>query len=324
MGVRVSDPTWLAEESARRYITWLGWIREKPTVGDRFRSVVDALVESLDVALRQREELQPSDIEFHAGLLTPELHDEWENLVNPYALGFGDEEAPTIVVGTEEAYDARKLALWNCGGAVLRLCESKPEVFGRLLEGDPEWPDAESAAASKLPARYHRQPMAFAKAPRGRSTWHLVARVMSCEFQEIGLRTYQIDRSAVPAKAASLGLPPDPVRTRWLAESLQRLGATARVLLLHGHIGPLVSPKDENAWDRANREISCAFLGVDALASCQAADAPAHTAMFRAGGRTVIWTGALSGRNRQIVGEYLPALARLVEESGGYTAPPAR
>lgn len=308
----------LALDAARRYGVRLRWLKRKPGASLQLRQVIDKLISSLDAAIRLENRLTPDDIPFTSSLVTPLLESgEWQELVNPFSVGYGREDAPLVVMGTEEAYDPKRdLGLWNCAGAVVTLSGSSLPILRKLAFGAPE----ETVAAFErdrghgpyhvYPAEYMRDgKKASAASTRLSSVWFNLAGSLGTTVELLGDACYQIERSALPATAAGQGLPPDPDRVTWLADTLPLMPAP--VLLLHGSVGP---PDEVGSWwGRANNRVTCAFLGASTLPPAARGRTPSeHPVVFSSGHRKAIWATSLSGRNRYLDAAYRLELQRVL------------
>lgn len=303
----------LATESASLYATYVHWIAGRPGLPAQGVDAIRIIEQSLRAALRSRENVRIEDLPLTTHTLAPLIATgEWEDVINPFALGWGDEAAGVVVMGTEEAYEPDSdLVLWNCGGAILRLCGSRIDVVVHLAEG--RRPDGwGSLAAHPLPSKlgpfhvdtpYWMDHVRKRIPPRG--TWACLRHVLGIEdAHDVGHGCYQIERSARPALTAVAGVPPTRDRRRFLAWASSRLSSANRVLLIQGRATTLPGP-DSDVWTNVNSLVTSAFLGVEDLPSAEKLDVDDGRSIFRfvVAERTALWTRQLSGQN--VTDEYL-------------------
>lgn len=79
---------------------------------------------------------------------------------------------------------------------------------------------------------------------------------MGVPLGDVGEQTYQIDRSAHPARKAARGAPPASARRDFLVQLLQAFRSSACVLVLHGKT---VQTGDD--WEMCNRALTETFVG---------------------------------------------------------------
>src|SRR5450759_1774295 len=122
------------EESARLYIGHLRSELSKGVWADAASTAAGQLILSIEAALEERESLKPASIEFTRESMLQVTPADSVGFVNQYTLGWGRDDAPIIVMGTEEAYtaDPQELALWNCGCAIIWLSRGRGDVVIRL------------------------------------------------------------------------------------------------------------------------------------------------------------------------------------------------
>jgi hypothetical protein len=303
----------LVDAAARGYLHQLRLLQKELRAEGRLGRVVENLILSHDAALEKRRELAAADVPFERGQLV-DLSD-WQLLaiLDQHALGWGRDNVPLIVMGTEEAYNpatAGDIAL-ACCSSVLWLSGSKIDV---LVKIDPK---VAGAARSPRARPYHLQPNDFygVETWPGRSTWECLATLLRPDNPlsllapptgpaslGLGDLCYQTDVSAYPSKLASGGRQPVPERVKFLSGLVSAFDG-ARVLLFHG--GP---------WDSAREAIASSFLGRPAKLTPH--DAPREWfAWDQSGDRSIIHTYALSGRVRN---RYLELVrSRLIELAPG-------
>jgi hypothetical protein len=170
----MTSHTEIVELSARWYRAYLDYQRTMGELGAKAATALDALVDTLDLALSKRSELRASDIPFSRDLMSDLPERDWMRFLNDFTLGTGSDRAPVIAVGTEEAYEAgsENLAEWMCSCAVLWLCNSNPDVLvkvGGAARGD----------GSQRPYHVHPNDFLHVELGRGRHTWKCLAQVVA-------------------------------------------------------------------------------------------------------------------------------------------------
>ena len=124
-------------------------------------------------------------------------------------------------------------------------------------------------------------------------------------FDRLGDETYQIERSAAPARTASRGLPPTPERGALLLKLLA--SSSARVLLLHGHA---VEPRPE--WEVVNSGLIDQFLNREPRTVHDHTFGAIRARTIDAGDRRVVLTPPLNGRVRGLQPDARDAIGQLV------------
>ena len=245
-------------------------------------------------------------------------------LINECTLGWGRDDAPVVVMGTEEAYSATRpadLALWNCCCSVIWACGGDPEVVAAI---DPRYPEV--VCDRSIPRRVfhvHANDYFRVEEPHieegvrrraGRHTWKVLAQVIGGRGEErtylaegtgrLGDLAYQIEVSAYPSTVTAGGKPPTEERHLFLVELVKTLSSSARVLLFHGRA-------DAPQWGHRG-DLARAFLGFDpAIALDWKYESYGNQAVhyIASGDRLVILTRAMNGAVR---GDLIDRLHELV------------
>jgi hypothetical protein len=334
-GSAVSGPDadlerWLGAECARRTAEYVAWLCHRPDLSEDARALFSRLAQTIATAIDKGPRLAPADLGFCAGdvarLIDEDprgLREEWRLLATPFSLGIGSVTAPVVVMGTEAADAADEtLAFLGAGGCITYLCDGRWDVLQALSSGvrDPDWQRLFTTPPPPRP--YHRDPIpAHLVANRGRwsarHTWSLVADVVADgDLENLWRRSYQLERSTLPARVATAGVPPDSDRRRYLVDTVvPALRRAARILILHGNATQPGPEQTDDGWTRTNRLVTETFLE-ESLARTPLksvnVDGKRSYAVFRAsdGSRLAIWCRALSGRN--VTDEYVSSLAREV------------
>jgi len=321
----------VVDYSARQYLDSLLKRRSDGSFHSRLDEPVDRLMATLTVALQKRENLSAEDIEFTAEDLAGLDSDEAKPLINDWCLGFGDHGARVLVMGTEEAYStkhAEDLALWNCCGAAVWLCNGNRAVIERidhryssygLVAGQQDTRRAFHIHSNDyFQVQHARRVEGQARLP-GRPTWVLLAQVLAGPdgnwrayleqgTGQLGNSAYQIDISAYPAPRTGSGLAPTILRTEFLKRLAADFRSTAVVLLFHGR----------SKWPQwgGRDEIARAFLGLTAGEKLELSPSPlfGRQQFFSVcrDGKTVLFTWALNGAIRN---DYLAAISELVRKA---------
>ncbi len=318
------------EYSARHYLEHLVKQRYDGALPSRLTAPADHLISTLRAALEKRQALSVEDVAFTAGDLTGVTANGAEHLINDWCLGFGDDGAKLLVMGTEEAYSAEHpedLALWNCCGAVVWLSGGNRAVIERIDHRYASYGLVAGQPDNRRPFHIHSNDYFLVEQGRridgetrraGRHTWVLLAQVLAGPngdrmvylgqgTGDLGNCAYQIEISAYPATKRSWGHEPTVARTEFLKRLAAEFRNTASVLLFHGHSK---SPE----WGGRD-EIARGFLGLrpderlelepsPRFGSQQFFSMPRH-------GRTVLFTWALNGALRN---DYLAAISELVRD----------
>ena len=307
------------EESARLYIDHLRSELSKGVWADAASTAAGQLIRSIETALAKRESLTPASIEFARESMLQVTQADSVGFVNEYTLGWGRDDAPIIIMGTEEAYTAapQELALWNCGCAIIWLSRGRGDVVIHLdSRAHNSRPDG------LAPRCFNIHYSDWAPPPQSKHTWGCIAKVLSGDPRSEDWRSYfvpslaagpprrgmgdvchQVEISAYPAKRAHDGKFESHARTDFLSGFLDHARATAKVLLFHGG----------QYQGTARAELAEAFLGkrFDQLPLIE--DQPRRR-MWKAehDGRIVLHTNALSRPN--VDDNYLQKVADQIRE----------
>ena len=322
----------IVEYSARQYLDSLLRWRANQSLGSQGAEAkaIDNLITTLTLALEKRMALSADDITFTAQDLQGLSPQAVGRLVNQWCLGFGEDDARVLAMGTEEAYSTEHpedLALWNCAGAVLWLCGGNRAVVERI---DPRYagyglnpgqPDIRRPFHIHSNDYFHveqaKRVEGKTKLP-GRHTWVLLSQVLAgpdgdrMEYLragsgQLGQAAYQIEVSAHPALKAQAGVAPTPDRLQFLKRLADEFRTTADVLLFHGRAQwPEWGDRDQ---------IAMAFLGLNTKAALnlQPSQAFGRQRLYwsRQNRKTVLFTWALNGALRN---DYLAAISHLINE----------
>ena len=253
----------LVEASAKRYRDYLISSREQvAAVGLR---AIDELVYSIDTALRERGRLTARDVTFGPHLMEGLRGHPTQaaQFINEFCLGFGDDRAPILVIGTEEAYDPEdppSLASWNCGCSILWLCGSRANVLAKLAGG--------AAWVTNGHRPFHLHANDYFRV-RGNHTWKCVSKLAAWAqgssdstgylrpasgHSGLGRATYQIELSAFPSQRAASGKSVTSPRLDFLTELVYQMRPTAKAIILHG--------ADNPDTRRARHRLASTFLGL--------------------------------------------------------------
>ena len=140
------------ELAARGYLDQLAAVGKETNPDGRLGRAVMRLIRTLEAALVRRSDLTPDEFPFtRADLVGLE---DWQQLavLDQQSLGVGNDGAPVIFMGTEEAYevgDGGDLAI-GCALTALWLCGSRSDVLQRI--------DPTVTSRSVDPRPYHRHP----------------------------------------------------------------------------------------------------------------------------------------------------------------------
>lgn len=302
----------IAQWSLERYRREL--LVERPSLSHYAQEALDRLVETIEAAVDRPKTLRPEEISFGITSLANTPQGELPAFINQYSLGVGWDGASVVVMGTEPAEnpESPEDMAWHAIYSVLVGAESRPEIVDRIAEGS-NWKTSAGKEWNPGGRRpYHLNPNDFihVERRRGTSTWKVVAQVVAPksagEWRQLldgkpdspglGHYAYQIDRSAIPAMESAKGEPPSDKRIAFLAEVLQLLRKTARLLLLHGFGGP---GRWREWWQQDERVIR-AFLGLKSTAKVDLdwrnAAGSNSLGVLSDGGRKVVYTRALSNR----------------------------
>ena len=288
-------------DSTDHFIAHLDGLRRQ-ALSDALRSAINDLVTSLAAAMVKRRGLVPSDVPFTTRSLKDLSSAERELLVNQWSLGVGNPSARVIVMGTEHADDVNGdwpagLAVESCANAILWLADDRGPLAAHIAD-DRTWASARGRG-------YHRHPYDYYRVGGGH-TWRVVAKVAGASFDRLGDETYQIERSAAPARTAARGRPPTPERVALLLDLLAR--SSARVLLLHGHA---VDPPAE--WEVVNSRLIDQFLNRGPRTVHDHSFGANRARTMDAGERRVVLAPPLNGRVRGLQPDARDAIGRLVQ-----------
>jgi hypothetical protein len=243
----------VTEWSLQRHLESLG--ERRSSVGAESQDAIDRLIKTIDAALDHPAELRPDEVGFGVTSLGKVPPHELPAFINQYTLGVGWDGAPVVVMGTEpaESPESAEDMAWHAVYSVLVATDSRPEVLDRIVDGS-SWQASKKGGWNSIDKRpYHLQANDFIHVERGGGTptWKVIAQVVAPESADgwrdlletrlgaagLGDYAYQIDRSALPAMTSNKGSPPTDIRVAFVAEALQVLRRSARVLLLHGFGG---------------------------------------------------------------------------------------
>lgn len=303
-------------EAVARYELYL----ENLAVRQPHMTIVRPILEALRTARRDGPRMQASGIGFDTGALERLSATDRRRLLNQFALGLGRDDAPVVVMGTEQAFELDERAdlvnfcLENIASHIVWLAHGDSSVVSAL---------SQNQVVSSVDRPFHIHPNDHYQEGGGH-TWGRLARVLGDDGAHepaaepgLGHFCYQLDASAYPSQRADAGLPPTNTRMDFLVTSaLPSLATTARVLILHG------SSIDGDHRDRLAR----AFLGLPGGNSIawrgHLAQPGRPLAFFDHNARRVIATRALA--NQGVTLDFLRTLRELVANAGTNppTAPP--
>jgi hypothetical protein len=237
----------LGQVSRQRYAEQLRRILAAPDNSRRLKATTGALLDSLE-ELKVDAPVDERRFAFTDALLAALTEEERGSLVNQYCLGLGYDGAPVVTVGIEQAFD-----LADVGSFALESCLSALQL-ARATEKDAVRCAANKCWGPEIGRRpFHLEPNDYHRvhANRGRHTWNLLSSLLFAPaggqalrmgaankrlgraHPGLGGRTYQLEASAHPSKAAMNGHLPTPERATFLAEAIRALRLTASVLLFH-------------------------------------------------------------------------------------------
>ena len=292
------------------------------------RCAAEALVETLNSAVAEGVELRPDHVRATWRQLAAAEIPDAEGLLNHWQLGYGNDSAAVISIGTEHAYELMPKLRDNtpvdvglaemtmeCLVAVIWLTASKPQVLQRIASA-PWWGWATGFSANRP---YHIYTANYYKVS-ARSTWAIIGRDVlrgGADWRTaLAERCYQVELSAYPARQSVGGRGPSEDRIRFLQFLLGEIRPTARVLIFHG------TPKFADLDPR--EALAAAFLGLEHLGAPTQSGRDSgrrEWRVFDSGQRRAIFSRALSGLN--VSTEYLEQITRLVAEAAppGHPAP---
>jgi len=253
----------------------------------------------MEVALKRRAMLHPSEVSDLRPLFQRIPRDERSNLINQSSLGLGSPTASTLIVGQEHAYDLDKLenlALEACGLTVLWLCGGSADIAAKLS-------GLRATRAFNLhPADY------YPEQPSGH-TWRYVAKILVASGCDFGEHAHLIELSAHPATTQDQGKPPSEQRLAFLREFLRR--TKVKEVLFHG-----------TRWRSKQHALAAAYLGVVRLTLSDAATVASKSGKTRfriraqsIGTSRALFSKMLSGEARPSI-EYLAALRKIIGRDG--------
>jgi len=205
------------------------------------QAVIENLIQSVVMALEKQDSFSAADMPFNGNMVSELTEAEREPLVNQYALGLGRANAPVVFIGTEHAYDLKRILPLNLEGIGLTLqwlCDGKEDVIEKI--GAISWPH---------PVPFHIYPNLQYRVDqsRGQHTWIVISSILSRvyelpEYKELltgyqpglGDYAYQVEMSAFPSKQAHRGKMPSPERLEFLGDLLAAMRSSARVVVFHG------------------------------------------------------------------------------------------
>jgi hypothetical protein len=281
------------------------------------RTVVSQLIDLLRIAGEKGAALTASDFGFRGDAEHDFAQTNLKKLVNQACLGFGNDGARFVFMGTEEGYKVEDAEFWNLAVgnfayAVSWATGGKDDVLGKIAGKD---------AGTYQGSVYHRHPYDYYELA---STWLGIARCLGSisgrgwrsyfdpadGASRLGDLVYVIDRSGVPSKSAPRGSAPTPERESFLRDVVSSLRQTARVLVITGSTGS--SASDE--WARINRDLTSWFLRTTESHSRSQEVGRARLRCFDANGLRVIWTWALGGA-APVGSDYFRAVGDWISEA---------
>jgi hypothetical protein len=259
-------------ESAQRYAAYLqSLLHASPS---QLQRAASAVLDTTRHALAQGGQLQVAQVPLTARLIAGLSAPERAALINQANVGFGRENAPVIVMGTEPAYSLdnhQSLATECYGLAPIRLAGGRAEIVSHIAD-DASWRGQHRA--------YHLYPDDYLQVhqPTRKQghTWPVLANIIARALSNsktarqiessLGDYCYQVELSVYPAPQAAGGLPPPQERVeflKWLVATLAGTTAHTRIarddaklLIFHGMGGVPA------AFRSAKDQICAAFLGV--------------------------------------------------------------
>ncbi|HUY25745.1 MAG TPA: hypothetical protein VMV09_10665 [Candidatus Saccharimonadales bacterium] len=286
-------------------------------------------VATTEAAERTGSLIEPTDVRFTLSSLRGVEEREHWRFLNQFRLGVGWDGAGVVVMGTEAAGDVSNAddLGYECLQTTLILSGSPETVVRFLLKDSSGWANRVAKGLPLEPWRpvhVHPNDLDQVQVSNPFHTWCNLARVVAPRSEDwrklmtigaspgLGDLAYQIERSALPAKKSSGGIPPTKERTDWLVtEVIPALRQTARTLLIHGF-------GNSQAWDANGVELINVFRGYKpgTLAKVEWGPRPpkrgdwlwSHTA----GAHRVVWSRALGWRWRP---EYMLAVRAAVSGS---------
>jgi hypothetical protein len=117
----------IAQLSSERQISDLQWLLAKPRLSKASQIAMTRLVDLLQTDASVVLRALPV-ISFSRASMNDVPEGELPLFINDYALGFGNEEAAVVIMGSEEAYEPTRdnLAAWNCTCAVRAALRLRP------------------------------------------------------------------------------------------------------------------------------------------------------------------------------------------------------
>src|SRR6202165_696899 len=199
----------LVDESVSLYVEHLERTRGSLSLSGNVAA--RCLIDTLEAARTKGQSLQATEVSATWRQMAAAAVDDADGLLNQWQLGYGDDAAPVISVGTEHAYELRPLdrhkhpmdvglaeITSECLVAAIWLCNSRPDVLKWMLSA-PWWnwqaEFSEARPSHVYIADYYRTgtrapwPTLGRDVLRGGTNWRTV----------LGQRCYQIELSGYPA-----------------------------------------------------------------------------------------------------------------------------
>jgi hypothetical protein len=219
-------------------------------------------------------------------------------LINEWCLGWGHDDAPIVVMGTEEAYLPCPVDLgqWNACCSVIWATSGRRDVLYALDQRHKYPLNPPPAFEDRREFHLHANDYYRVHHRRGRHTYRLVAEVIAGDawldlLKEntgtLGDLAYQIEVSSYPARHASGGRDQTARRHEFLTRLLQTVRSTASVLIFHG------KPEQPEWGGRAR--LASTFLGDSVSWSHEVIAGQAIRFDNKKSGRLVVLTRALNG-----------------------------
>jgi len=270
------------------------------------RTALEALIASITAAGRDGSNLNPRDVAFTWQRMAQLPKEDAHHFINQSQLGWGNDGAELIAIGTEQTYDLEDnlepLTL-DCGSQIIWLSASKPEVMALSGHGLPFTLEGQ---ATRGP--YH---INFARYHPGGPTWWRLARIVANQGSDwkmaLGQRCYQVELKGEPGRHPNASFPLSERRLQFLRHAMRSLPKTAIVALFHGA-----------GTHGAAQELGALFLGTTTLPPGTTQQVRLRTGVGRcthhdAGGRRVILSWALG--YRRAGGAYADLIRELVRQA---------
>lgn len=273
------------------------------------------MIKSIEAALAGKTDLILDQVTFNMASLQAVAEADLPKLINQWGLGFGLTTAPSVFMGTEQAFDVSRTAplekglvnfTLDCALPILSLCGGGENFVEKLTS--KHWPINDRRSYTIHPNDYYG-----VHTRSGNHTWKCIAKVLAGRDRwrplldrtaprSLGDLTYQIDLSAHHKRARRDGRCPTAERTNFLVEVAGTLRATARVLVVHGTLDEL------QAFVSARTAVTKAFLNATTLAMVPSKNDPTLRAM-NVGGHRAIWCRPLNSA----INDYLDLVGKLVQ-----------